>query len=168
MALATARHDERRLFALDEKEIREHEFVAQTLISKLSDLGMVIEEIATSLIWSLDPLSNAHQGRALPIRRNSTLMEITSDPGSWIPPRTRESCDSCMSGVNGWGARLSLGRRLVYGAMEIAWWLSAWWRDGDDFMLPSGCGVIHESRLVNEWRELALKRGAVRDLFFGS
>jgi menaquinone-specific isochorismate synthase len=39
---------------------------------------------------------------------------------------------------------------------------------GDDFALPSGCGVIQESRLVNEWRELALKRDSVRDLFESS
>ncbi|MDB4332425.1 chorismate-binding protein, partial [Akkermansiaceae bacterium] len=35
---------------------------------------------------------------------------------------------------------------------------------GDEFVLPSGCGVIQESRLVNEWRELALKRAAVLEL----
>ena len=36
---------------------------------------------------------------------------------------------------------------------------------GDQFRLPSGCGVIQESRLVSEWRELALKRDAVLELF---
>ena len=29
--------------------------------------------------------------------------------------------------------------------------------------IPSGCGVIEASRLVNEWRELRLKRDAVKD-----
>jgi len=39
MALAgTARSSEQQVFAYDEKEIREHEFVAQTLVSKLSDV----------------------------------------------------------------------------------------------------------------------------------
>ena len=33
---------------------------------------------------------------------------------------------------------------------------------GDQLQIPSGCGVIEESRLVNEWRELRLKREAVR------
>ena len=42
MALAgTARSEEAGIFAVDDKEIREHEFVAQTLVAKLSDLGMV-------------------------------------------------------------------------------------------------------------------------------
>ena len=46
------------------------------------------------------------------------------------------------------------------------WWQSEWWLGREnDFALPSGCGVIQESRLVNEWRELALKRDSVRDLF---
>ncbi len=40
MALAsTARRDDRDVFAVDEKEIREHEYVAQTLVAKLNDLG---------------------------------------------------------------------------------------------------------------------------------
>ena len=36
---------------------------------------------------------------------------------------------------------------------------------GDNVYLPSGCGVIDESRLVNEWRELRLKRDSVKELF---
>ena len=36
-----------------------------------------------------------------------------------------------------------------------------WWR-GDQLRLPAGCGVIEASRLVNEWRELRLKREAVK------
>jgi len=34
--------------------------------------------------------------------------------------------------------------------------------DGDLVQIPSGCGVIEASRLVNEWRELRLKREAVK------
>jgi menaquinone-specific isochorismate synthase len=36
-----------------------------------------------------------------------------------------------------------------------------WW-EGQKMMLPAGCGVIEASRLVNEWRELRLKREAVK------
>src|ERR1035437_2469646 len=40
MALAgTARYEDRAVFAVDEKEIREHEYVAQTLVAKLLRLG---------------------------------------------------------------------------------------------------------------------------------
>jgi menaquinone-specific isochorismate synthase len=33
-------------------------------------------------------------------------------------------------------------------------------------MLPAGCGVIEASRMVNEWRELRLKREAVKSAIF--
>ena len=36
---------------------------------------------------------------------------------------------------------------------------------GDQLAIPSGCGVIEASRLVNEWRELRLKREAVKTIF---
>jgi menaquinone-specific isochorismate synthase len=39
-----------------------------------------------------------------------------------------------------------------------------WWK-GDEIRLPAGCGVIEASRLVNEWRELRLKREAVKARF---
>ena len=42
MALAgTARSEDRDVFAVDEKEIREHEYVAQALVDKMLDLGSV-------------------------------------------------------------------------------------------------------------------------------
>ena len=37
--------------------------------------------------------------------------------------------------------------------------------NGEDVEVPSGCGVIEASRLVNEWRELELKRSAVKSSF---
>jgi len=36
-----------------------------------------------------------------------------------------------------------------------------WWK-GNEIALPAGCGLIEASRLVNEWRELRLKREAVK------
>jgi menaquinone-specific isochorismate synthase len=38
-----------------------------------------------------------------------------------------------------------------------------WW-NGAHAKLPAGCGVIEASRLVSEWRELRLKREAVKQL----
>ncbi len=38
------------------------------------------------------------------------------------------------------------------------------WR-GHEVRVPAGCGVIEESRLVNEWRELRLKRESVKKIF---
>ena len=36
-----------------------------------------------------------------------------------------------------------------------------WWQ-GNKISLPAGCGIIEASRLVNEWREIRLKRDAVK------
>ncbi|MGB0143515.1 MAG: chorismate-binding protein [Akkermansiaceae bacterium] len=174
MALAgTARHDERRLFALDEKEIREHEFVAQTLISKLSDLGMVIRGDRDILdLGRLIHFQTLIKVELYQYEEIRTLMErLHPTPALGSLPRTFETLRQLYE----WRERL--GCPVEFGAPFGLWRdgdfealvairMVAW--DGDDFMLPSGCGVIHESRLVNEWRELALKRGAVRDLFFGS
>jgi len=40
----------------------------------------------------------------------------------------------------------------------------AYWQ-GSTIAVPSGCGVIEASRLTNEWRELGLKRSAVKASF---
>ena len=37
--------------------------------------------------------------------------------------------------------------------------------DKDSVEIPAGCGLIEASRLVNEWRELRLKREAVKRIF---
>jgi menaquinone-specific isochorismate synthase len=174
MALAgTARHDERRLFALDEKEIREHEFVAQTLISKLSDLGMVIRGDRDILdLGRLIHFQTLIKVELYKYEEIKTLMErLHPTPALGSLPRTPET----LGHLYEWRERL--GCPVEFGAPFGLWRdgdfealvairMVAW--EGDQFLLPSGCGVIHESRLVNEWRELALKRGAVRDLFFGS
>ena len=44
-------------------------------------------------------------------------------------------------------------------AIRMVHWL------GKKVSVPSGCGVIEESRLVSEWRELRLKRESVRSMF---
>ena len=36
-----------------------------------------------------------------------------------------------------------------------------WWKK-QELKLPAGCGIIEASRLVNEWRELRLKRESVK------
>ena len=38
------------------------------------------------------------------------------------------------------------------------------WKD-QHVQIPAGCGVIEPSRLVSEWRELRLKREAVKRVF---
>jgi menaquinone-specific isochorismate synthase len=168
MALAgTARSDELAIFAQDDKEIREHEFVAQTLIEKLSTLGMVkrrerdivdlgqlihfrtLIEVELYKHEGIDSLvRHLHPTPALgPLPRTSkTLAQLQE----W---RTRLNCPGAF------GAPFGLLRDGEFEAL-VAIRMIAW--EKDRYFLPSGCGVIAESRLVNEWRELTLKRESVR------
>lgn len=173
MALAgTARSDERMLFAVDEKEIREHEFVAQTLISKLSDLGMVIRRERDILnlgkLIHFQTLIKVELYQYEEIKTLIARMHPTPALGSL--PRTAATLEQ----LQGWRERL--GCPPVFGApfgllrdgdfeSLVAIRMVAW--DGEEILIPSGCGVIQASRLVNEWRELALKRHSVKEIFFG-
>lgn len=168
MALAgTARREERVVFAVDEKEIREHEYVAQSLVAKLGDIGTVHRSERTildlgTLVHFLSPIAvelDAPQSPAELIRR------LHPTPALGPLPRTRETLAQLID----WRRRLGCpeefgapfgvwdhGRFDAIVAIRGVWW------NGSDVKLPAGCGVIEVSRLVNEWRELRLKREAVK------
>jgi menaquinone-specific isochorismate synthase len=161
------------VFAVDDKEIREHEFVAQTLISKLSDLGMVIRRDRDILdLGRLIHFQTLIKVELYQYEEIQTLIErLHPTPALGSLPRTPETLAQLQEWRErlecpaGFGAPFGLWREGDFEAL-VAIRMVAW--DGDEVLLPSGCGVIQESRLVNEWRELALKRGSVRDLFFGA
>lgn len=170
MALAgTARQEESVVFAVDEKEIREHEFVAQTLIAKLSDLGMVRrrerEILDLGKLVHFQTLIDVELYRSETI--DSLIQRLHPTPALGPLPRTSETLANLYEwrqrlGCPGYfGAPFGLWRDGSFEAL-VAIRLVAW--EGGNFQLPSGCGVIEESRLVNEWRELRLKRDAVREL----
>jgi len=172
MALAgTARSDEKVLFAIDDKEIREHEFVAQTLMAKLSGLGMVMRRERGILdLGKLIHFQTLIKVELYKYEEIKTLIErLHPTPALGPLPRT----DETMKLLQDWRERLDCPHEFgaPFGLLRdgdfealVAIRMVAW--KGDEFLLPSGCGVIQESRLVNEWRELALKRESVRELFF--
>jgi menaquinone-specific isochorismate synthase len=168
MALAgTARREERSVFEVDEKEIREHEYVAQSLVAKLGDLGRVTCGERTildlgELVHFLTPIE-------------VELADVYG-PGEWIRrlhptpalgplPRT----PGTLAQLIAWRERLGCPEEFgaPFGVWEdgrfdaVVAIRGVWWR-GDQLRLPAGCGVIEASRLVNEWRELRLKREAVK------
>lgn len=168
MALAgTARSDDRDVFAVDEKEIREHEYVAQTLVSKLIDLGRI--ERCSREILDLGLIVHFLTTIALdlhaPQTPDSLLRRLHPTPALGPLPRTTETLSLLLN----WRERL--GCPTQFGAPFGLWdegrfdavvaIRGIWW-DGRKLMLPAGCGVIEASRLVNEWRELRLKREAVK------
>ena len=168
MALAgTARSEDLDAFAVDEKEIREHEFVAGTLIEKLSKLGEVDRRARETL--DLGPIVHFHS----PIH---VRLDAAADAGVLIRllhptpalgplPRTAAT----LARLGEWRRRL--GAPDSFGAPFGVWQdgrfeaivaiRGIWWQ-ANALRLPAGCGVIEPSRLVNEWRELRLKREAVR------
>lgn len=171
MALAgTARNEERAAFRVDEKEIREHEFVAQTLLARLSDLGEPRRHRRE--IMDLENLVHFHSGIDVELSKDESLDRLVRvlhpTPALGPLPRTEET----LAQLLGWRTRLNcppsfgapfgLWREGGFEAL-VAIRMVAW--RGEELMIPSGCGVIEESRLVNEWRELRLKREAVRGAF---
>ncbi len=168
MALAgTARSEDREVFAVDEKEIREHEYVARSLVSKLLDLGRIercsreildlgsIVHFLTTITLDLpspqtpeDLLRRLHPTPALgPLPRTATTLAMLLD---W---RNRLGCPRQFGAPFGlWDG----GQFDAVVAIRGIWW------EGKSLLLPAGCGVIEASRLVNEWRELRLKREAVK------
>jgi menaquinone-specific isochorismate synthase len=168
MALAgTARLEDEDVFAVDEKEIREHEYVAQTLVSKLLDLGVLRRREREVL--RLGSIVHFHTGitvdLANPQDTGSLLRRLHPTPALGPLPRT----DQTMSALSGW--RSQLGCPAEFGAPFGVWEngrfesivaiRGLWWQ-GNKISLPAGCGIIEASRLVNEWREIRLKRDAVK------
>ncbi len=168
MALAgTARSEDSEVFAVDEKEIREHEYVAQTLVSKLLDLGCIkrsAREILDlgSIVHFLTLISLDLQSPQTP---EDLLRRLHPTPALGPLPRTAETLSLLLE----WRKRL--GCPSQFGAPFGLWdhdrfdavvaIRGIWW-DHANLLLPAGCGIIEASRLVNEWRELRLKREAVK------
>ena len=171
MALAgTARREEREAFGVDEKEIREHEFVAQTLLAKLSDLGRTTRHPRE--IMDLDRLVHFHSGIDVELEGEGSIDRLIRvlhpTPALGPLPRTNDTMAQLLRwrerlDCSPWfGAPFGLWRDGGFEAL-VSIRMVAW--RGSEVQIPSGCGVIEESRLVNEWRELRLKREAVRAAF---
>ena len=168
MALAgTARQDDEEVFGVDEKEIREHEYVAQTLVAKLLDLGSLERQERRilrlgSIVHFLTGISVALESPQDPKR---LLRRLHPTPALGPLPRT----DQTMAMLNEWRQRLSCPKEFGapfgiwdHGEFEAVVAIRGLWWRGKEIALPAGCGLIEASRLVNEWRELRLKREAVK------
>lgn len=171
MALAgTARAEEREVLAVDEKEIREHEFVAQALMSKLGDLGRLTR--GSREIMDLGSIVHFHTPIEVELDQEAGVDELVRrlhpTPALGPLPRTSENLMSLID----WRERLGVPEEFgsPFGAVMdgefrgIVAIRGIWW-EGRELKLPAGCGVIEASRLVNEWRELRLKREAVKMRF---
>lgn len=168
MALAgTARSDDRDVFAVDEKEVREHEYVAQTLVAKLLDLGHLERHPRSILDLGLIVhfLSRIEVRLHQPATPDSLIRRLHPTPALGPLPRTHETMQRLLE----W--REQLGCPEAFGAPFGVWDAGSfeaivairgiWW-ENQQITIPAGCGIIEASRLVNEWRELRLKRESVK------
>ena len=171
MALAgTARAEERDVLAVDEKEIREHEFVAQALVSKLGDLGRL--ERGARAVLDLGPIVHFLTPIEVVLDRDEAVDQLIRrlhpTPALGPLPRTGETMSRLLTWRERLGAPAEFGApfgAVVDGVVRIMVAIRGLWWGGDQVKLPAGCGVIEASRLVNEWRELRLKREAVKARF---
>lgn len=168
MALAgTARSEDHDVFAVDEKEIREHQYVAQTLVSKLLHLGKLTRHPREILNLGsiVHFLTSIHVDLHRSMRPDDLIHQLHPTPALGPLPRT----DGTMDQLLAWRQRLHCppefgapfglwhnGRFEAIVAIRGIWW------NHHQLCIPAGCGIIEASRLVNEWRELRLKREAVK------
>ena len=168
MALAgTARSEDRDVFAVDEKEIREHEYVAQTLVSKLLDLGHL--ERHSREILDLGPIVHFLTHIKVDLRSlmapEDLLRKLHPTPALGPLPRTTGTLDALCEWRHRLGCPASFGAPFGLwdeGRFESIVAIRGMWWNGNQIQVPAGCGIIEASRLVNEWRELRLKREAVK------
>lgn len=168
MALAgTARSEDSDVFAVDEKEIREHEYVAQTLVAKLMDFGIL--ERRPREILPLGSIVHFLTRLTVDLRQSLSpeewIRKLHPTPALGSLPRT----PATLSRLLNWRSRLDCPPTFgaPFGVLENGHFRAVvairgvWWQD-QNLQIPAGCGIIEASRLVNEWRELRLKREAVK------
>ena len=168
MALAgTARSEDRAVFEVDEKEIREHEYVAQTLVAKLFDLGSIkrspreIIDLGSIVHF----LTQIQLDLNYPQAPDELIRRLHPTPALGPLPRTLKTLSMLLE----WRQRLDCPPEFGapfglwdHGIFHAVVAIRGIWWEGGNLSLPAGCGIIEASRLVNEWRELRLKREAVK------
>lgn len=164
------RPEDEGVFINDDKEIREHEIVAGSILSRLSPFGSVTRTARSVL--NLGTLIHF-----------VTYLTLESDeqhtPAHWIrllhptpalgsQPRT----ENTLAQLDDWRSRLRcpLHFGAPFGFLEdgdffcLVGIRSLYWQ-GQRLALCTGGGVVASSTLTHEWRELKLKRDTVRRSF---
>lgn len=171
MALAgTAKPGNTSAFLSDLKEIEEHELVVSYLEERLKTVGTVQREprrvLETEGLLHFQSILRAKLRRPVPPGQLVSLLHPTPAVG-------------CLPRLDEWLVRLREYRQLLgapafFGApfgfsidgehhLVVAIRGIRW--EGDQVLLPSGCGIVGGSAFDHEWRELRLKREAVARLF---
>ena len=154
-------------FERDPKEISEHELVAEYLCRELDTIGTVKREPRFAL--RLGPI--AHLLSVIHVclnenpELNSLIRTLHPTPALGTLPRNDDTLSRLHAfreelDTPGWfgapfGAWIEGEFLAVVAIRNIIW-------DDREAYLAAGCGLIEASQLENEWRELGLKRLAVK------
>lgn len=173
MALAgTAPKHEAHDFIHDEKEIREHEFVAEYLVERLSELGEVTR--GQRAVMDLGPIVHFVsritvdlEGLGADLDLDHVIAHMHPTPALGAYPRGEGAlmrlCEyrERLGTPAEFGAPFGVWRRSESAFDSVVAIRNVSWQGGE-MACPSGCGIIRESRFEREWRELALKRNSVK------
>lgn len=171
MALAgTARKEDASLFSLDRKEIREHEYVSRSIMEKLSLFGHVTREPReiVDLRNLIHFLSIIRVDLNSDTSLNGLISHLHPTPALGPLPRTSETFALTCAWRNYLHCRPRYGAPFGFlhnERFQCAVAIRGIHWDSEKLYLPSGCGMIAESKLTQEWNELLLKRNAVRKIF---
>jgi menaquinone-specific isochorismate synthase len=172
MALAGTRakksSEDSSLLLADPKERKEHQLVIDDIADRLSRVGKV--EIGETRAFELPTLFHLKTEIKVAVSRQYSLSELSKllhpTPALGVSPRAlgfeeiERWDDVALRGRYGapFGVSLPDGTSRCFVAIR-----GIQWQD-DSILLGSGCGIVSESVLDREWRELSLKRESVRRL----
>ncbi len=171
MAVAgTAASGEETYFSFDQKEIREHEMVVSFLTHELEQLGNVErgprELVCAGGVTHFRSRVGVDLDHAIGMRRLVRLLHPTPAVGCFPRRSQLVAVLAAMRAEVGcpvaFGAPFGVMHEGVFHCVIAIRGL--FWKD-DEINLPSGCGLIAESKLEREWAEMTLKRDAVRKIF---
>jgi len=171
MAVAgTTRRDDEQAFIEDAKEIREHELVVSFLESTLAAFGEVERE-PRGLI-RVGGVTHFRSPISVRLHTQPDITELIRalhpTPAVGCLPRDAALSDQLLELRDRVGCPDQFGAPMgllhdgqFHAVIAIR---GMFWR-GDEVILPTGCGLIEESRLEDEIAEHELKRQAVRRIF---
>jgi len=154
----------------DSKELKEHQYVIDDVCNQLNKISkkVILSKTAEVKLKVIKHLKTEIKADAL---ENVSLKELVSllhpTPALGVFPRSknwRKDLESVREsiGVDGYGAPLGFFNddklEAIVAIRSIQW-------KSEALYIGSGCGVVAESMLDNEWNELELKRSAVKEKF---
>jgi len=156
----------------DPKEMFEHDLVIQGLKEKLAGLGEL--QVSPTYVWDLGMISHLRTDFTVELKGKPKADKVFTEICALLHPtaalgvapckadwRFLKKCDGDeRRGHFGapFGVLNPSGKSVVFVAIRNVQWHE------DQISLGTGCGVVAQSELPNEWQELEVKRRAVHAL----